>query len=193
MSTNVGTKQKYDRALGCLLGGVAGMLFSCCLGVAALMLFESSSTVTAPLPPSVQAQGYDIEAVVEEDYINRSMLEQAAGVPSPLPLVAGHLDLRPGGQADFVMQMEAGPLRPVFRGVIAFRATEAGEIEMELIEVRVGYLPVTALVPAAQLDAVNQAVNLMLTERSAAMGSVLRVVDVRTEETRLRIYFVTEL
>lgn len=189
MSMNTMSKPESDHVLGCLLGGIVGMLFSCCLGMGALMLFEGSDTVTAPpsLPPP---QDYDIEAVVEEAYINRIMLESPVEAPSPLPMVGGLLDLHPGGQADFAVQMEAGPLRPVFRGVLAFRATPAGEIEIDIVEIHVGYIPVTPFVPASQLTAVNLAINKMLIERAAATGTVLQVVGVQTDETRLRFYFV---
>jgi len=179
------SSRKTDRTLGCLLGGVAGMLFSCVLGVSALVLLGSTPTVTALPPPPA----YDIEAIVEEDYINRTIMESVADFPTPLPLVAGHLDVRPGGQGHFAVQMEAGPLRPVFHGTVALRATEAGGLEVMLVEVRAGHVPVTAFVPAGLLTAVNQAINQQLTERVGATG--VQLAGVTSDETSLHFYLVS--
>lgn len=179
------SSQKSDRVLGCLLGGALGMLFSCCLGIAALALGGSPPTIPAAPPPPA----YDIEAIVEEDYINRTFLESAAGLPTPLPLVAGHLDVHPGGQADFATQVALGPLRPVFRGTVALRATPAGELRVDLIEVRAGSVPVTALVPASLARAINQAVNQQVAERAGAAG--VRVIGVTSDETTLRFYLAS--
>jgi hypothetical protein len=186
---NTMSKPNSDRLLGCLLGGIVGMLFICCLGTGAVVLFQGSDTATAP-PSQPPPQDYDIEAIVEEYYINRIMLDSPVDAPSPLPMVGGELNLHPGGQAEFAVQMEVGPLRPVFRGVLEFRATPAGEIEIAIVEAHVGYIPVTPLIPPGQLDAVNLAINKMLIERAAATGTTLQVVGVHTDETRLRFYFV---
>lgn len=185
MSMRMRSRQKSDRVLGSLLGGVVGMLYSCCLGVVALAVLESPTTVTPTPPPSV----YEIEAIAEEDYINRVMLESAAEFGSPVPLVASHLDVRPGGQADVAAQIELGPLRPVFRTTIALRATAEGGLEVVLVEARVGRLPVTALVPADLLVTMNQAVNQQLDERMGAAG--LQLVGVTSDETTLHLYLVS--
>jgi len=190
MSRNRNSNRGSDRLLGCLLGGVVGMLFSCCLGVAVLMLAENASKSAPPSSPGVQPGAYDIEAIVEEDYINRTMLESASGIPSPVPVVAGHLDLRPGGLADFAVQVEIGPFHPVIQGTLTLRATEAGEMEIGLVDARMGYIPVTPFVPADQFVAVNRSVNQQLATRAAATGSVLQVVGVTTDETTLRLYLV---
>jgi hypothetical protein len=166
-----------NRLLGCLLGGVMGMLFTCCLGIAALFLLESPPTVPASQPPAE----YEIEAIIEEDYINRAMLESVAGLPTPVPLVAGHLDIHPGGPADFAQQIELGPVRTV-----ALRATPAGELEVILIEVRAGYVPVTTFVPSDLLAAVNQSINQQLTNRLGTTG--VQLVGVASDETTLRFY-----
>ena len=179
-----------DRLLGCLLGAVAGLLFSCCLGVGGLMLVGESSPASAPSSPQARPEAYDIQAIIEEDYINRTMVQNAARIPSPMSVVAGHLDIRPGGQADFTVQMDAGPLRPVFKGTIEMRATEAGELEIALVQVLVGNIPVTALVPADQFASVNESVNQQLVDRAAAAGSELRVAGVTTDDTSLHLYLV---
>lgn len=161
------------------------MLFSCGLGMGALVLLGGTPTVTVPSPPPA----YDIEAIIEEDYINRTIMESVAGFPTPLPLIAGHLDVRPGGQGDFAVQVEAGPLHPVFRGTVALRATEAGKLEVTLVEVRAGYVPVTAFVPAGLLTAMNQAINQQLTERVGATG--VQLAGVTSDETSLHFYLVS--
>jgi hypothetical protein len=158
------------------------MLFTCCLGIAALFLLESTPTVPSSEPPV----GYEIEAIVEEDYINRALLQSTAGLPIPVPFVAGHLDIQPGGQADFVQQVELGPVRPAFHGTVALRATPAGELEIILIEVRAGYVPVTPFVPPDLLTAVHQSINQQLTERLGTTG--VQLVGVSSDETTLRFY-----
>jgi hypothetical protein len=158
------------------------MLFSCCLGVGALVLLQNPREVATAVSPSA----YDIEAIVEEDYINRTMLESASEIPMPLPLVAGHLDIRPGGLARFETQMDLGPLRPVFQGTVALRATQGGLLEVVIVEAQMGYLPVTAFIPSGLLIDINQAINQMLIERAGAVG--VRVIGVTSDETTLRFY-----
>jgi hypothetical protein len=160
MNAKVRGGHRSDRLLILLIGGLVGMLLSCCLGTAILLLFNASPSDAPVLPPP----SYDVEAIVEEEYINRTMLDSADEVPSPLPLVAGHLDILSGGQAHFVSQMEVGPLRPVFEGTIRLQPSASGGIEVEFLEVRVGYLPVTPLVPASQTEAINAAINRMVEE-----------------------------
>jgi hypothetical protein len=182
MKTNTPRRQRSDRLLIVLIGALVGMFFTCCSGAALLLLLGSTPAAThAPPPPA-----YDVEAIVEEVYINRSMLDSPDTIPSPLPLVAGHLDILPGGQAHFVSQMEAGPLRPVFEGTIRLQPSAAGGLEVEFLSVQVGYLPVTPLVPTSQITAINAAINQMLEERAGAVD--LQVVGVTSDETTLHIY-----
>jgi hypothetical protein len=173
-----------DRALGCLLGGIFGMLATCCLAIGVLMLPEDAASIPDSVPPSM----YDIEAIVEEDYVNRTFLDSAAGLPQPVPLVAGHLDLHTGGWAEFAVQAEMGPLQPVFHGTIALRATETGELDISLARVRVGSISVTRFVPADMLAAINRDVNRQLAERTG--DSKVRLIGVSSDETTLRFYLV---
>lgn len=172
-----------DRLPMVLIGGLVGLVFTCCTGGLFLLGGGSSSAPNVASQPPAQ---YDIEVIVEEDYINRTMVENAAGVVSAFPLVAGHLDIHPGGRADFVAQVEIGPLRPVFKGTLAFQATDTGQLELRFSRVMAGYLPVTALVPAGQKRALNQALNRMIAERAGPFD--LRIAGVASDETTLRFY-----
>jgi hypothetical protein len=165
-----------------LLGALVGMFFTCCSGTAVLLLLGTTPAAT-PIPPP---PAYDVEAIVEEAYINRSMFDSPVQIPSPLPLVAGHVDILPGGQVHFVSQMEAGPFRPVFEGTIRLQPSAAGGLELEFLSVRVGYLPVTPLIPPRQVTEINEAINQMLEERASAVD--LQVVGVTSDETTLHIY-----
>ena len=176
---------KSDRVLGGLLGGILGMLFSCCLGIAALSILGISPTVAPTSPPPV----YDIEAIVEEDYINRIVSESAAGFSTPVPLAASHVDVRPGGQVDFAAQVRLGPLRPVVHATAALRASAAGEFEVVLIEARIGYLPLTALVPADLIATMNETINQQLAERTGETN--VRVAGITSDETTLHLYLVS--
>ena len=174
-----------DRVLGCLLGGILGMLLSCCLAVALLLLPGDDVPISGSSPPAE----YDIEAIIEEDYVNRTFLESAASLPQPVPLTGGSLDVHPGGRAVFAVQSEIGPLHPVFEGSVVLRATEAGELEVVLSEVRVGRLPVTMFVPDHLLDDVNRDVNRQLKERTGSTD--VRLVAVTSDETTLHFFLVS--
>lgn len=177
--------QRLNRTLGCLLGGILGLLFTICLGIGGLLLLDETEVIVAPTsPPTI----YDVEAIIEEDYVNRTMLATTADVPTPFPVIAGHMDIQPGGFGDFVVKVEIGPFRPIVRGTVALRATDDGQIEVILTQVQLGFLPVTAFVPADTLDAVNESVNQQLTERTAAAG--VRLIGVTSDETTLRFYLV---
>ena len=182
MRTNTPVKQRSDRLLVVLIGALVGMFFTCCSGAAVLLLLGTTPAATPTPPPPA----YDVEAIVEEAYINRSMLGSADPIPSPLPLVAGRIDILPGGQVHFVAQMEAGPFHPVFEGTIRLQPSAAGGLELEFLSVRVGYLPVTPLIPASQVTELNAAINEMLEERAGAVD--LQVVGVTSDETTLHIY-----
>lgn len=175
-----------DRTLGCLLGGLLGLLLALCLGIGVLALDAGENT--PPDPPSAPT-AYDVEAVIEEDYMNRTFMESTATMPQPVPLTAGHLDVRPGGLADFAVQAEVGPLKPIFRGTVSFRATEGGDLQVELERVEVGRLPVTIFVPPGMLDDVNKDVNRQLEERAGSTG--LRLVGVTSDDTSLHFYLAS--
>jgi hypothetical protein len=150
-----------------------------------LMLSGAPPEATTAPPPS----GYDVEAIIEEDYINRTFLESAASIPQPLPLIAGHLDLHPGGQADFAVQADAGPVQPVFRGIITLRPTETGGLDVTLVQVRAGPIPLTMFVPSDLLDAIDQDVNRQLMERTSATD--VRLIGITSDETTLHFYLVS--
>jgi hypothetical protein len=179
---------KLNRALGCLLGGILGLLLTVCLGIGGLLLLEDGGTAT--VPPAAPPPTYDIEAVIEEDYVNRTMLETTGDIPTPFPVLAGHMDVQPGGFGDFVVQVQIGPLRPIVRGTVALRATEAGQLQVTLTQVQMGALPVTSLVPAGTLDPVNESINRQLTERTGAAD--VRLIGVASDETTLRFYLIGE-
>lgn len=177
-----------DRVLGCLLGGILGMLLTLCLAIGVLLLLpddESTTSGAVAAPPPT----YDVEAVIAENYVNRMFLENTARLPQPVPLRAGHIDIRPGALADFAVQTEVGPLRPVFRGTVRFHATEAGELRVTLEEVRVGRLPVTSLVPDQMLEDVNEDVNRQLQERAGA--AEVQLTGVTSDDTTLHFYLIS--
>jgi hypothetical protein len=162
------------------------MLLSCCLGIGILLLSGSPpESATVSPPPSA----YDIEAIIEEDYINRTFLKSAASILQPLPLIAGHLDIHPGGQADFAVQADAGPVEPVFRGIIKLRATETGRLDVTLVQVHAGHVPLTKFVPNNLLDAIDKDVNRQLADRTGATD--VRLVGVTSDETTLHFYLVS--
>jgi hypothetical protein len=173
-----------DRLLGGLAGALVGLMFGCCLGGGLLLLSgpEEAPPLAASQPPAV----YDLEVVVEEDYINRVMVETSAGMGPGVPLEAGHLDIRPGGLADFVVQIGAGPLHPVFDGTLKFSATAAGQIELSIASVRAGYLPVTAFVPPGATAEINRSINLLFAERAGPFD--LRVAGVTSDDSTLHFY-----
>jgi hypothetical protein len=179
--------ENLDQWLGCLLGGGVGILLVCCLGIATLMSLQRPASVSAPsTPPS-----YDIEVIVEEHYINRSMGENTSGLPSPFPVLAAHLDVRPGGRGEFAAKVKLGPLEPVIRGTAVLRPTVDGDLEVMLVDVRLGYLPITMFIPSGTLDEMNAAINQMMAERMGAME--VKVAGVGGDETTLRFYLEADL
>lgn len=179
--------QGLDQWLGCLVGGGVGILIVCCLGIAAVVSFQRPVTVSAPPAPV----DYDIEAVIEEDYINRSMEANTTGLPSPVPVIAAHLDVRPGGQGDFVAKVKLGSFEPTIRGTAVLRSTADGQLEVELHDVWLGYVPITMFIPSGPIDEMNLAINQMMAERMGPMQA--RVVGVGGDETTLRFYLVADL
>jgi hypothetical protein len=173
-----------DRALYAILGALLGMLFACLLSAAALALLGGPRRIAPSAPPP----DYAIEAVVEEDYVNRTMLDSASWLPLPFPLMAGHLDIHTGAVGDFAVKMQIGPMQPVFRGSTALRVTDAGRLEAVLVQAKAGLLPVTGFVPAGLLDDINAAINEQLKERIGDTG--VKLVGVTSDETTLRFFLV---
>jgi hypothetical protein len=147
-----------------------------------------SPSLGPALPPPTD---YDIEAVIQEDYINRSMESSMSTLPSPLPIVAAHLDVRPGGQGEFTAKVRVGSFEPTIKGVAIMRATAAGQLQVQLADVRFGYVPVTIFVPQGPIDELNEAINVMMAERMGPLEA--RVIGVGGDETTLRFYLVADM
>jgi hypothetical protein len=176
-----------DQWLGCLAGGGIGVLVVCSLAIAALVSLRGPTFEEAPPTPSE----YDIEAVIEEDYINRTMQANISGLPSPVPVIAAYLDVRPGGQGEFTARIRAGSFEPIIHGIAVLRPTSSGQLEVELADVRLGFLPITAFVPQAPIDEMNVAVNQMMKERMGPLEA--RVIGVGGDEKTLRFYLAADL
>ena len=166
-----------------LVGGRAGIVTGLLLGILGLTLFdaEAKRMETTALPAT-----YDIEVVVEEDYINLIMVESAGEMEGGVPLVAGHLDLLPGETADFQARLCWGPFEPVVEGTIGFRTSSTGSIEVVLLEAQMGRLPLTGLVPKGALDDINADIEGQIVER--VRSADMDLVGVSTDETSLRLF-----
>jgi hypothetical protein len=166
-----------------LVGLLVGLFGGVAVGAGLLLLLD---VAPARLPASPAATGYDIEAVVEEDYINRIMVSSANEMGGPVAFAAGHMDLRPGSIADFAVELAIGPLAPVVEGTVGFRATDDGAgIEVLLLDAKMGYLRLTRLVPARVLDDVNADLKRLLVDKLGSQG--LRVLEVQSDDTSLRL------
>jgi hypothetical protein len=172
--------------LGCLGGGGIGILVVCCLGIAAVASLQRQAVESAPVPTE-----YDIEAIIEEDYINRSMETNTTGLPSPVPVVAAYLDVRPGGRGEFTARVRLGSFEPTIRGTAIMRSTPEGQLEVVLADVRLGYVPVTMFIPSGPIKEMNVAINQMMAERMGPLQA--RVIGVGGDETTLRFYLVADL
>jgi hypothetical protein len=164
-----------------------GLLFGLFGGVAAgagLLLLLDVAPARPPASPA--AAGYDIAAIVEEDYINRVMVESANEIVGPISFAGGHMDLRPGALADFAVALQVGPLEPVMEGTVGFRVTDDGAgIEVVLLDAKVGRLRLTRLIPAGVLDDVNANIKRLIIDKVGSQG--LRVVGVSSDDTTLRL------
>jgi hypothetical protein len=169
-----------------LLGGVFGVLFSCCLGVAALSFLDAEPE---PAPITSPPAEYDVEAIVEERYINDVFSEGAAGSQMPEYVAAGHVDVRPGGLVDFTVQLSVGPLSPLIYGTAALHVTDTGELNVTLERLEVGRLSLASLIPDDLLAPVNEEANRELVERTETMG--VRLLDITSDETALHLYLVS--
>ncbi len=166
-----------------LAGGLAGILTGLLLGTLALTLFDDeANSMEADALPTM----HDVEVVVEEAYINRIMVESAGEMGGGVPLVAGHLDLLPGGRANFEAQLRWGPFEPVVEGTLGFRTSSAGSIEVVLLAAQLGRLPLTGLVPKGALDDVNADIEGQIVER--VRSADMELVAVNTGETSLHLY-----
>jgi hypothetical protein len=165
-----------------------GLFFGVALG-AGFLLMVSGEPKAFDAPPT--AADYDIEAVVEEAYINRILVDSAGGMSDLYSITAGRLDLRPGGVGDFRVRIEIGPLRPIVRGRVGFRPTSRGNsIEVVLLDVQVGRLHLASLLPQSLLNGANADIERLLVDRIGAHG--LKIIGLRTDEATLRLQFGRE-
>jgi hypothetical protein len=176
--------------LGVLVGFFGGLSIG-----AALLLLLGAGSAPATTVPTASAVGTaataDIEAVVDEVYINRIMVESANDMSGPVSLAAGKMDLRDGGVADFAVALKVGPLNPVFEGVVGFRATDDGSsIEVLLLDVQLGRLRLKRLVPKGVLADINADIKRMLVDKIGSQG--LSVLEVRTDDSTLRLFLGRE-
>jgi hypothetical protein len=170
---------------GCFLGLICGVS----VGAGVLLSLDSDPAQLAPVSPPAT---FDIEAVVEEDYINRIMVESANEMTGPVSLASGHMDLRPGAVADFAVKLKVGPLEPVVEGTVGFRATDDGSsIEVLLLDASMGRLRLNKLVPKGALDDVNADIKRLLVDKIGSQG--LLVLDVQSDDETLRLHLGRDL
>ncbi len=180
MKTNPLRNRLVLTAVGALVGFLLGLVVS----IALLLVFRGGAL---ELAEASQPAVYDIEAVVEEDYINRIMVTSANEMSGPVSLTAGRMDLRPGGVADFIAKLKLGPLQPAVEGQVGFRATEDhSSIEVLLLDARLGRLQLNKLVPDTALDPINADIKRLLIDKVGSQG--LFVLHVGSDETTLRLY-----
>lgn len=175
-----------DRRLGCLFGGLLGLLLTNCLAIGVLVLSGDQAQVAPCQPPAT----YAVEVVIHEDYINRVLVESAIGLLQSVPLRAGHLDIRDGSRGDFAVQTDLGPFHLVLRGTVRVRVTESGELSLALDALRIGRLPITPFVPARLLDGVSEDLNRLLEQSAHAVN--VHLVGVTSDETTLHVYLDVE-
>lgn len=186
MGTRIVRNPLVMAVLGLLVGFFGGLAIG-----AALLLLLDAGPAEMPASAAGTAPTADIEAVVDEAYINRIMVESANDMSGPVSLAAGRMDLRAGGVADFAVALEIGPLSPVFEGVVGFRATDDGSsIEVLLLDVQFGRLRLNRLVPKGVLNDINADIKRMLVDKIGSQG--LSVLEVRTDDDTLRLYLGRE-
>ncbi len=173
-----------EKVLMALIGLVAGMLVCCCSGGVLLAVSSGSPEIGVTALPATGT----IEADLAEAYLNRTFLDNTRAYPSPWPIQAGQLDVRPGNRMDFVVQV-ASPIGPLtINGIVTLAARE-GRLVIRLADVRMGALPVTALAPIFQPDIearINEQANRQLEERTAL--AKVQLVGVTSDDTQLRFF-----
>ncbi|MBN1260995.1 MAG: hypothetical protein JXB35_09980 [Anaerolineae bacterium] len=167
------------------LGVVAGLVAGGIVGALAISVLDGTNTVEA-LPP---VPDYDLEILVEEAFINRIMLEEGGGDGEGVSLVGGQVDLIADGRADFAVKLGLGPFEPVIEGQAAFRTSGDGGLAIELVEVKLGKLALTNLIPQSIVDQMGDLVNDELVGRVASKG--LEVVAVSSGDTTLSLYLAS--
>ncbi|MGC9357972.1 MAG: hypothetical protein ACP5GX_08900 [Anaerolineae bacterium] len=166
-----------------ILGGLLGLFVGLGMGLVLISVLEGDSE---PVTWTPYADTHDIEAIVEEDYINRMMLEVADDLDGPISLEGGHLDLRPGAEGSFEIKLKIGPLEPVVEGVAHFRPTSSGSIAVDLSRVKIGKLVLTNLVPQLALDEMNKQIETLIVERVGSRG--VKIIDLSSDDVSLHLY-----
>ncbi len=173
-----------DKTLVALIGLIAGMLICCCSG-GVLMAASSSSSAANVTPFTGSAT---IEADVNEQYLNRTFMQNVAGFSSPMPLQGGQLDITPGNRMRFVVQVQS-PLGEMTVNGLVTLAVQDGQLVIHIADVRLGQLPVTALMqmfaPGLEVQ-INEQANKQLQDRTALAN--VKLVGVSTDDTQLRVF-----
>jgi hypothetical protein len=173
-----------DKTLVALIGLIVGMLVCCCSG-GVFMAAGSSSPAVDVTPFTGSAT---IEADVTEQYLNRTFMQNAAGFSSPMPLQSGQLDITPGNRMRFVVQVQSPLGEMTINGLVTLAAQD-GQLVIHIADVRLGQLPVTALMQlfAPDMEAqINEQANKQLQDRTALANVTL--VGVSTDDTQLRVF-----
>jgi len=179
-----------DRTLAVLIGLIAGMLVCCCSG--GLLIAAGSSGTAVDVAQSPAPTDAGIRADIAESYLNRTFMDNAAGYPSPWPLKAGRLDVLPGNQMKFIVQVES-PLGLMTVNGLATLTARDGELVIRIADVRLGQLPVTALMQAFQPDMeaqINEQANQQLRERTQ-MAQV-KLLAVTSDDTQFQFFLASE-
>lgn len=179
-----------DRPLVALIGLIAGMLVCCCSG--GLILALGSGGAPVEVAQSAVPPNAPIEADIAESYLNRTFLQNAAGYPSPWPLRGGQLDVLPGNRIKFTAQLES-PLGELTANGVVIIVARDGQLDIRIAEVRLGQLPVTALMQLFAPDIgaqVSAQANQQLRERTALAG--VQLVGVASDDTQLRFFLAAK-
>ncbi len=177
-----------DRMLAALIGVIAGMLVCCCSGGLLMAAGSSSSGLELAKPPA----NATIEAQITEAYLNRTFLQNATGFPSPWPLQSGQIDVLSGNRMKFVARVQSPLGEMTVNGMVTLTARD-GQLVIRLADVRLGQLPVTAMMqlflPGLEAQ-INELANQQLRDRTALAKVTL--VGVTSDDTQLRFFLTGE-
>ncbi len=177
-----------NRLLGLLIGLLSGM-FLCCAGTAiALALGGGLGGSSSPAAPSDATLQVD----VDNAYLNRTFVQNAQGFPSPWPIVAGLMQLRPGNQATFDTRVDSPLGRIAVSGRLTF-AVDGGRLLIHVAEIKLGAVPITPLVGLFVTDLddqINSKVDEQLLARTGAAH--IKLVGIVTDERAMHLYFAAQ-
>ncbi len=166
------------------VGALAGLFVGGGMGAAVWLLLTGEPE---PMGEVQASPGFDIEATITENYINRIMVASANEMAGPVSLIEGHMDLHPGSRADFMVRLQAGPLEPIVEGTVGFRVTaDRASIEVVLLDAWLGRLRLNRVVPAGALDGINADIKQLLVDKVGSQG--LGVLGVVSDEDTLRVH-----